>query len=197
MLHKVKNRKQEGFTIIEVLIVLAIAGLILLIVFLAVPALQRSSRNTQRKNDSAALAGAIANFISNNNGSIPVGLGNNADTSQLDVCAGGGDANKPATTACTATKGIESAKFGYFTADVNTVRMTAVNTTTGFALPVVKPKGTAISDTTVTSDQILIVPKATCSQTTAGKYDYSSRSAIVVYVTESGSGDGTLQCVEQ
>ena len=42
------KKRAEGFTIIEVLIVLAIAGLILLVVFLAVPALQRNARNTQR-----------------------------------------------------------------------------------------------------------------------------------------------------
>jgi prepilin-type N-terminal cleavage/methylation domain-containing protein len=43
------KHRRGGFTIIEVMIVLAIAGLILLIVFLAVPALQRNSRNYQRK----------------------------------------------------------------------------------------------------------------------------------------------------
>jgi prepilin-type N-terminal cleavage/methylation domain-containing protein len=69
---KSKLQKQEkGFTIIEVLIVLAIAGLIILIVFLAVPSLQRNSRNTQRKNDIAALAGAMNEFINNNNGALP------------------------------------------------------------------------------------------------------------------------------
>lgn len=36
----VKN-SPRGFTIVEVMIVLAIAGLIMLIVFLAIPALQR------------------------------------------------------------------------------------------------------------------------------------------------------------
>lgn len=40
---------RNGFTIIEVLIVLAIVGFILLIVFLAVPTLNRNSRNYQRK----------------------------------------------------------------------------------------------------------------------------------------------------
>jgi prepilin-type N-terminal cleavage/methylation domain-containing protein len=40
-----KQKREAGFTIIEVLIVLAIAALILLIVFLAVPALQRNARN--------------------------------------------------------------------------------------------------------------------------------------------------------
>ena len=65
------NKQKEGFTIIEVLIVLAIAGLIMLIVFLAVPALQRNSRNTRRRNDVATYLGAINEFISNNNGALP------------------------------------------------------------------------------------------------------------------------------
>lgn len=68
------RKKSQGFTIIEVLIVLAIAGLILLIVFLAVPALQRNSRNTQRKNDVAALGGSITEYANNNNGALPPGL---------------------------------------------------------------------------------------------------------------------------
>ncbi|MGF7228515.1 MAG: type II secretion system protein [Candidatus Saccharibacteria bacterium] len=67
----IKNRKEGGFTIIEVLIVLAIAGLIMLIVFLAVPALQRNSRNTQRKNDVSNLLGAMSEYANNNGGSLP------------------------------------------------------------------------------------------------------------------------------
>lgn len=66
-----KLKDAKGFTIIEVLIVLAIAGLILLIVFLAVPALQRNSRNTQYKNDAASLLAAASEFTNNNNGTIP------------------------------------------------------------------------------------------------------------------------------
>lgn len=62
------RKKTEGFTIIEVLIVLAIAGLIMLIVFLAVPALQRNSRNTQRKNDVSALLGAVQEAANASNG---------------------------------------------------------------------------------------------------------------------------------
>ena len=77
MLNKIKNRKQEGFTIIEVLIVLAIAGLILLIVLLAVPALQRNSRNTTIKNDASALAGGVSEFSSNNEGQLPTPGGSN------------------------------------------------------------------------------------------------------------------------
>jgi prepilin-type N-terminal cleavage/methylation domain-containing protein len=70
MFTKLRNR-ESGFTIIEVLIVLAIAGLIMLVVFLAVPALQRNSRNTQRKNDVSSLLGALTEYINNNNGKLP------------------------------------------------------------------------------------------------------------------------------
>lgn len=66
-----KQQKKEGFTIIEVVLVLAIAGLIFLIVFLAVPALQRSQRDTQRRNDSARFLSQISNYQANNKGSVP------------------------------------------------------------------------------------------------------------------------------
>lgn len=69
-----KSKREQGFTIIEVMIVLAIAGLILLIVFLAVPALQRNARNTTIKNDASAVAGAVTEFESNNNGTPPTGV---------------------------------------------------------------------------------------------------------------------------
>lgn len=69
-----KQRNSEGFTIIEVLIVLAIAGLILLVVFLAVPALNRNSRNTTMKNDASAFAGGFSEYVSNNDGQLPASI---------------------------------------------------------------------------------------------------------------------------
>lgn len=71
MLSKYKQKREQGFTIIEVLIVLAIAGLIMLVVFLAIPALQRNSRNNQRQTDVANLLGAVGEYVSNNNGALP------------------------------------------------------------------------------------------------------------------------------
>ena len=71
MLTKLQRRNSQGFTIIEVMIVLAIAALILLIVLLAVPALQRNSRNTAIKNDASAVVAAVGEFASNNDGSTP------------------------------------------------------------------------------------------------------------------------------
>ena len=69
------ERKASGFTIIEVLIVLAIAGLILLIVFLAVPALQRNSRNTAIKSDVQNTLGGVAEFQGANSGKMPDTIG--------------------------------------------------------------------------------------------------------------------------
>ena len=55
-----KNKK--GFTIIEVVLVLAIAGLIFLMVFIALPALQRSQRNTRRRQDMARILSAFNDY---------------------------------------------------------------------------------------------------------------------------------------
>jgi prepilin-type N-terminal cleavage/methylation domain-containing protein len=64
-------KKEKGFTIIEVVLVLAIAGLIFLMVFIALPALQRNQRDTQRKNDMGRLQTAIVSYTSSNRGALP------------------------------------------------------------------------------------------------------------------------------
>ncbi|MDN5819395.1 MAG: type II secretion system GspH family protein [bacterium] len=61
----------KGFTIIEVVLVLAIAGLIFLMVFIALPALQRSQRDTQRREDISRFVSQINSYQTNNNGSVP------------------------------------------------------------------------------------------------------------------------------
>lgn len=66
-----QKKRTEGFTIIEVMIVLAIAGLIMVIVFIAVPQLQRNERNTSRKNVIDRIVTEVNNYAGNNNGSIP------------------------------------------------------------------------------------------------------------------------------
>lgn len=66
-----KQNNEKGFSIIEVVLVLAIAALIFLMVFIALPALQRSQRDTQRKNDVARVQTAIQNYQSNNRNKLP------------------------------------------------------------------------------------------------------------------------------
>jgi type II secretory pathway pseudopilin PulG len=70
-----KTHKIGGFTIIEVVLVLAIAGLIFLLVFLAFPALQRSNQDTQRRNDIGRVVSQVANYQSNNQGLLPTNWG--------------------------------------------------------------------------------------------------------------------------
>ena len=89
-----KNKK--GFTIIEVVLVLAIAGLIFLMVFIALPALQRSQRNTRRRQDMARILSAFTEYQSNNGGKMPA---NQDQLINFVVKYGSG------VSGCTATKG--------------------------------------------------------------------------------------------
>lgn len=105
MLSKLQ-KKQEGFTIIEVLIVLAIAGLIMLIVFLAVPALQRNSRNTQRTSDASRIATAVSNWVSNNNGKVFTAGTGNANITAVIADAGTLGQYELVASGATATQGV-------------------------------------------------------------------------------------------
>ena len=65
--------KQAGFTIIEVVLVLAIAALIFLMVFIALPALQRSQRDDARKKDVTIISSDLAAWQGNNRTGAPDG----------------------------------------------------------------------------------------------------------------------------
>ena len=64
-------KSKKGFTIIEVVLVLAIAGLIFLMVFIALPAMQRSQRDTQRRDDMARFMSQLSQYQANNAGNTP------------------------------------------------------------------------------------------------------------------------------
>ena len=66
-----KTDTKKGFTIIEVTLVLAIGGLIMMMVFLALPALQRAQRDTQRTDDISRLITQLNQYQSNNRGKLP------------------------------------------------------------------------------------------------------------------------------
>ena len=68
---KKQNINPKGFTIIEVILVLAIGSLIILMALVALPSLQAAQRDTQRKNDYATLESAITSYTSNNRGKLP------------------------------------------------------------------------------------------------------------------------------
>lgn len=202
MFSKFKKSKSDGFTIIEVMIVLAIAGLIMLIVFLAVPALQRTARNTQRKSDAAAVASAIANFTSNNGGALPTADGYvTGDTTTLSLfCKGAGPtgvtASQSATyasSACTTTNNnSETAKQGYYQANSGNYFFDTVSS--GYTANTSATTATALN---INTDSMTIVLGYGCNSTNSGVSTTAApRTASVLYATET-SGGASLQCVEQ
>ena len=62
---------KDGFTLIEVSLVLGIAGLIFLMMMIALPALQRQERDTERREDITWLVDVIKKYQSNNRGALP------------------------------------------------------------------------------------------------------------------------------
>lgn len=65
------ENSQKGLTIVELMIVLSIAGLILFVVMLAIPTLQRNGSNNQRKQDVAAVLQAVSSWSLNHSGEFP------------------------------------------------------------------------------------------------------------------------------
>ncbi len=82
--------EKKGIKILTIIVVilgvLAIPGLIILMVFLSVPALQTNSNNAMRKNDVAVIAGSIANYASTHNGVLPQTTAAGSSPSKLDIC---------------------------------------------------------------------------------------------------------------
>jgi type II secretory pathway pseudopilin PulG len=79
-IHKSHHRDKSyslsaGFTIVETIIVLAIAGLILMIVFLAIPTLERNSRNNLRKQDVSLMLQAVSHYELVDSGNVPDSCG--------------------------------------------------------------------------------------------------------------------------
>jgi len=65
------NNSEKGFTIIEVVVVLAIAGLIFGIVFWALPNLQKSNRDSARRTIAANVLANLDQHAANNSGLYP------------------------------------------------------------------------------------------------------------------------------
>lgn len=65
-----KRQTQQGFTIIEVVLVLAIAALIFLMIFVALPALQAGQRDTARKNDASIVSSGVTKYVSSKRESV-------------------------------------------------------------------------------------------------------------------------------
>lgn len=161
------NRKptarQAGFTIVETLIVLAVAGLIALIVFEAIPSLTRNSRNSQRRQDVAAILQAVGHYEFNNSDNFPAGCGSGYGSN----CKTG-----------TNTSLLYYTKLSYFDATTNVVT--------------VHPQVSGSSLAAATNiNKVDIYNYELCSTTTTGAAistgaDYTN--VVALYAVETGSG---------
>ena len=182
-MHTKLKKINEGFTIVETLIVLAIAALIITIVLIAVPDLQRSARNTDILHDAQNVAAAVQSYESNNQGALP-GVNANPQPGPTITIQG------PGGTGVAATAKVQASDKVYF-----------ANYSSGLAIAYKSPGTSAgISGSTLGPGQILVVYDAECG--TAGNTNTltsNNRAVAVLYPIESGSGatNGSVACVQE
>jgi prepilin-type N-terminal cleavage/methylation domain-containing protein len=70
MVVKLKSQ-HAGFTIIETMFAIAIGGIIILLVFEAIPALNRSGHNHSRRQDVATILEAVSHYEVSHSGNVP------------------------------------------------------------------------------------------------------------------------------
>ncbi len=157
--------KQKGFTIIEVVLVLAIAALIFLMVFIALPALQRNTRDQARKESVGKVASAITTYQSNKRGSQPT------EGSQLAGYVDGGNA-----TGAVADTGPENITFTGTEADT-LVDNNYVVTVNAFG-----KTSTGVAHTNI----IQVFTGAKCNASADGAVRGSTRNAAVLVRMENG-----------
>ncbi len=70
------KKRIRGFTLIEIVLMLAIGGAVLALVFIALPGLSANQRDAQRRDDMLTFVHELKKFQSNNNrGALPSGTG--------------------------------------------------------------------------------------------------------------------------
>lgn len=156
----------QGFTIIEVLFVLAIAGVIMMIVFMAIPTLQRNARNSARKQDIAAALDAVSSYQLRSTGSFCPTSGGACDTAAL----------------------FQYTKFHFYDASDFTVSGVPAGTSTITSvsgLNSVEIHNHYKCGTNAATGAVI------ATQTAASYLDVAA-----VYATEAGNGSATFQCRE-
>lgn len=69
---RLTRKRRSGFTLIEIVLVLALASLLLVIVFLAVQGAQKARRDYQRKEDLSRTMAAILAWTADHKGQVPL-----------------------------------------------------------------------------------------------------------------------------
>lgn len=160
------QRNTKGFTIIEVVLVLAIAGLIFLMVFIALPALQRSQRDSSRKTEVGTVVSSIQSYMSNNRNAIPT-------AAQITQYVTG------STTATTLESG-------------TTVTVVETSYAGATVTPVADILGSGSTATTLYQDQIKVWFGYKCSGSDLVRG--TTKQSAVVVALESGPSTGSIYC---
>lgn len=166
------QENKKGFTIIEVVLVLAIAGLIFLMVFIALPALQRGQRDNQRKNDMSRVLTAVQNYSSANRGNIPNDATKLAALKSQYLLTAGDSFVDPS-----------GAVSGQSSQDSYNFSIVSTSTTL--------PQTFSGSGAQATQNIIYVTPSATCSTGTAGGVEVAGSRKIAFRMVLEGGG---IQC---
>ena len=171
--------------------VLAIAGLILLIVLEAIPALSRSSRNTQRKHDVSVMLGEISNYELRDSDNFPQTCGGapNPDCFHplIDVKTGNPSIKYP-----------NDFFLQYSTSDLTYYNNTGNN---NLAVQIIAdyPQNNILGNPPPNTnlDQVLIYDYEKCSSAGGGQTDNSGadyNNVVALFATEGGNGTTVPQC---
>jgi prepilin-type N-terminal cleavage/methylation domain-containing protein len=165
------NNVNKGFTIIEVMIVLAIAGLIMAIVFFAVPQLRRNSADNQRQSVANRVKAEMDTYSANNQGVAPIKYVNNTQ------------ALTPSFQPCPTVGGAGNGSCGDF-ATRYLANVNINDPTTNAAMPIsIASCPAAVGATcgfTYNKGNLYIVAKATCTGDTPYGAAGSNQFALVV-----------------
>lgn len=82
-------RRSGGFTLIEITVVLAIAGLMMVLVFLALEQGNRNKRDDAREADAARYLSAAKQWLANNSGVLPANQADAQAIASQYITAGG------------------------------------------------------------------------------------------------------------
>ena len=80
--------KNKGFTLIEILVVIAIIALLATVVFVALNPVKRfaDARNSRRWSDVNSILTAVHEYIVDHDGSLPSGLSTSMSATELGTC---------------------------------------------------------------------------------------------------------------
>lgn len=94
---KQKNILQKGFTLIEILVVIAIIAILAAVVFVALDPVTRfaDARNSRRYSDVNTILTAVHEYIVDNGGDLPTGLTTSMSATELGTCGSCVDLSTP------------------------------------------------------------------------------------------------------